>query len=325
MKKWISILAGLLVAQLVVAVAVNLTEQDYGAFVAKEKLLGLEQQKVDRLLIEGGEGAVTLNQSSSQWVLPDEGDFPVAPNSVEALLEKLASLEKGWPVATTTSASRRFKVAEDEYERKLTLYSGDEVVGRLYVGTSPGFRKVHLRPDDEEAVFVAEFNAWEVDAQADGWIDKEVLKLDQAELEKIRLTGEITLLNEQGEMQLEGLQAQESTNLEETRNLISKLSDLRIQSLIGEEESAAYKEKEPELDILVMLKDGKELSYQFFKVEGESHYSLKRSDRDRYFEVASQMVDPFKEVSREKLIIAKESQSEAAPEIKTSQNEIEQN
>jgi hypothetical protein len=325
MKKWISILAGLLVAQLVLAVAVNLTEQDYGAFVAKEKLLAFEKQKVDRLLIEDSKASLTLNQSGGKWVLPEEADFPAAQKSVEAILDKLTGLEKGWPVATTSAASRRFKVAEDEYERKLTLYSGDEVLASLYIGTSPGFRKVHLRPENEEAVFVAEFNAWEVDAQADGWIDKEVLKFDKAELQQIRIAEEITLRNEQGEMQLEGLQEQQRTDLEKTQNLVSKLSDLRIQSLMSEEESAAYKEKDPDLEITVTLKDDKQLSYQFFKEEGKSHYSLKRSDKDRYFEVASHIVDPFKEVSRDKLIAAKQPPQQAAPEINTSQNEIEHN
>jgi hypothetical protein len=325
MKKWISILAGLLVAQLVLALALNMTGQEYGAFVTKEKLLAFDKQKVDRLLIEDNKASVTLDHSTGQWVLPQEGDFPAAQKTVDTVLDKLAGLEKGWPVATTSAASRRFKVAEDEYERKLTLYSGDEVMASLYIGTSPGFRKVHLRPENEESVFVAEFNAWEVDAQTDGWIDKEVLQFSQTELEQVRIAEEVTLRNEKGEMQLEGLGEQESTNLQATKNLIGKLSDLRIESLMSKEESAAYKDKNPDLEILVSLKDDKQLNYQFFKVEGNSHYTLKRSDKDRFFQVSSNIVDSFNEVSREKLIAGNEPQHEAVSEINTNHNETEQN
>jgi hypothetical protein len=323
MKQWISILSGLLVAQLVLAVAVKVSDQDYGAFEAKEKLVAFAEQKVDRLLIEDGKTGVTLKSSAGRWVLPDEGDFPAAQKRVDELLDKLAGLEKGWPVATTSSASRRFKVAEDEYERKLTLFSGDEVVARLFIGTSPGFRKVHLRPDGEEAVFVAEFNTWEVDAQADGWVDKDLLKLDEADLEQIVIAGKLTLQNRQGELQLVGMKEKESTNVEEARKLVSKLSELRIQSLKAEEESAAYQQKDPDLQTEVTLKDGKQLSYRFFIIEDKSLYILKRSDMDRYFEVASYLVDPLKEVSREKLVVVDASQQEAAPEINTSQNEVE--
>lgn len=323
MKKWISILGGLLVAQLVLAVAVNLADQDYGAFEAEEKLLGFEKQKIDRLLIEDGKASVTLKSSAGQWVLPDEGDFPVAQKRVDEMLDKLAELEKGWPVATTSGASRRFKVAEDAYERKLTLFSGDEVVSRLYVGTSPGFRKVHLRPHDEAAVFVAELNTWEMDVQADGWIDKEVLKLDEAGLEEVEIAGKLTLRNQQGELQLVGLKERESTNAEEARNLVSKLSGLRIQALKSEEEGAAYEQKDAEFDIQVTLKDGKQFSYQFFEQENKPHYLLKRSDRDRYFEVASHLVDPLKDASREKLVVVNEPQQEAESEINTSKSEIE--
>jgi hypothetical protein len=322
MNKWISILGGVLVAQLVLALSVNLADQDYGAFEAKEQLLTFEKQKVDRLLIEDDKAGVTLKSSAGQWVLPDEGDFPAAQKRVDELLDKLASLEKGWAVATTSGASRRFKVMEDVYERKLTLFSGDEVATRLYVGTSPGFRKVHLRPDDEEAVFVAELNTWEMDAKADGWIDKDALKLDEADLEQVEIAGKLTLRNQQGDPQLVGLKEQESTNVEEARMLVSKLSGLRIQSLKSEEESAAFKPKDPAVDVEVKLKGGKQLSYQFFEVEDMPHYLLKRSDWDHYFEVASHLVDPLKDASREKLVVVNEPLQKAEPEIKTSQNEI---
>ncbi|MES9945143.1 MAG: DUF4340 domain-containing protein [Candidatus Thiodiazotropha sp.] len=323
MKKLISILAGLLVAQLVLAVALNMTDRDYGAFEAKERLLGFEKQTIDRLLIEDGEGSLTLKISADRWVLPEEGDFPAAQKRIDALIEKLAGLEKGWPVATTSSASRRFKVADDKYERRVTLYSGDEVAARLFVGSSPGFRKVHLRPDDEEAVFVAEFNTWEVDVQADSWIDKALIKIDEAEIEQLAIGGELTLQRQQGDLQLVGLEAQESTNLEAVNKLAGKLGDLQIQSLLGEEEGADYQQHDPDLAVEVKLKDGRQLNYQFFQVENESHYILKRSDRDRYFEVASYQVDPLKQASREKLVVVKDPDQDAAPEIKTSQNEIE--
>jgi hypothetical protein len=313
MKKWISIMGGLLVAQLVLAVTVHMTDRDYATYEAKEKLLGFDEQKLDRLLIEDGNTSVTLKNSAGQWVLPKEGDFPASQKSVSELLDKLAGLEKGWPVATSSGASRRFKVAEDEYERRLTLYSGDDVVARLYVGTSPGFRKVHLRPDGDEAVYVAEFNTWEAGAEVDDWLDKTLLKLNANDLQSVEIAGELVLRREEGDLRLAGLTDRESPNEKETHSLLSKLTDLTIQSLKSEQESAAYNQQEPQLEIEVTLKDGERLSYLFFKSDNDAHYVLKRSDMDRFFEVPSDLVNPLKEASREKLVLVKESQTQEAP------------
>ncbi len=320
MKKWISILGGLLVVQLVVAVAVNVDDQDYGAFEAKEKLLGFDKQKVDRLLIEDDKASVTLQRSAGKWVLPDADDFPAKQESVDDLLDKLAGLEKGWPVATTSSAGRRFKVAEDAYEKRVTLFTGDQVSGRLYVGTSPGFRKVHVRSDDEDRVFMAELNAWEVDAQIDDWINKDLLGLDEADMAQVDIAGKVTLQRQEGKLQLSGLAEQESTNSEEAQSLLDKLGKLRIQSLMSKEEGAKYAQQDPVLDISVTLTDGKALRYKFYGVESDSKYLLMRSDMDRYFEVASYMVDPLKQASREKLVVNEPPQ--ASPGIKTSQNQF---
>ncbi|MEW8505101.1 MAG: ABC transporter ATP-binding protein [Candidatus Thiodiazotropha sp.] len=127
-----------------------------------------------------------------------------------------------------------------------------------------------------------------------------------ATIEQIEMAGKLSLQRQQGDMQLAGLETQESTNLEEVNNLVSKLDDLRIQSLLGEKESAVCQHREPGFSVEVKLKDGKLLSYQFYEVEDESGYIFKCSDRDRYFEVAAYLVDPLKEASREKLVVSNE-------------------
>jgi hypothetical protein len=320
MNRWILTLAGLLATQLVLAVAIYVSDQDYDAFKAKDKLLSFEQEKVNRLLIEDGKASVTLSKTTGQWTLPDEEDFPADQNNINLLLEKLARLEKGWPVATTSSALRRFKVAEDEYERKLTLYNGDDRVAQLYVGTSPGFRKVHMRPDGEEAVFVAELNTYEVETKADAWLNKEHLLLDEADLQQVVLAQDLTLHKEKETWRVKGVKEPERTQEKEVRALIGKLTKLRIESLINKEQSAQYQQKEADFDIEVLLKDGKQLSYHFFKTDKKTNYAFKRSDQDRYFTVVSETVDMLKDATREKLILNKETTQEAPQETDVDQD-----
>ncbi len=305
MKMWITILSGLLVAQLVLAITINLTSEEYAAFQAEETLLEFDEKAVDGLRIEDGTDSVMLKKREDKWLLPDSVDFPANGDSVEQLLKKLVDMKKGWPVATTSAAIQRFKVAEEQFERKLTLFSGDEAVTQLYVGTSPGFRKVHVRPEDEERVFAVEFNTWETNAKADDWIDKAILKLDESDIERIEMPG-FVLQRQDDKLEIADLGEKEQTNTTEASALLGKLAGLRIQSLLGAEIKPEYRQDEPELEIKITRKGGEVLSYRFSKPKDEAYYVLKRSDFDHYFKVAEFTVNPGKEIAREKLVQTKE-------------------
>lgn len=302
MKKWIYVLSGLLVVQLVVAVVVNLTGEDYEAFQAEEKLLAFDRNAVDGLRIEAGEDQLVLVKQDKQWLLPELGDFPTSKGSVDGLLDKLETLEKGWPVATTGSAPRRFKVDDDLFERKLTLLSNDATLAELYVGTSPGYRKVHVRPAGEDAVFAVTFESWQANAQADDWIDKGKLTIDEGEVKQLEMPGVVLNRSEDGELQVSDLVELEQTNAEEARALLGKLAGLQIQSLLGTEAKPEYRQDEPALEIKVSLNSGDALTYRFSKPKEGAYYVLKRSDIDHFFKIAEFAVDPMREASREKLV-----------------------
>lgn len=314
MKKWIFILSGLLAAQLLLAAVLSLTGEDYGAFQAEEKLLSFEKQTVNGLRIEDGTDSVVLKKQAGKWLLPERGDFPASQRDVERLLDQLAALEKGWPVAKTRGAARRFTVDEEQFERKLVLLADDDAQATLYVGSSPGFRKVYVRSGDGNEVFAVAFNTWEAEPKADDWIDKDVLTLDESEVERIEMPG-LILQREDGELQLADLGQQEQTNGAESRALLGKLTRLRIESLLGTEAKPEYRQDEPTLELRMTRNDGEVLSYRFSKPEDASYYVLKRSDLDHYFRVAEYTVNPVRETTREKLVqLRTEAASSGPPE-----------
>ena len=304
MKKWIFILSGLLAVQFTLTAAVNLTSEDYEAFQAEEKVLSFDEKKVDGLRIEDGTDSVSLKKQEGKWLLPESDDFPANQSSIERLLGNLATLKKGWPVTKTRSAVRRFKVDEKQFERKLVLLSGDEAQATLYVGTSPGFRKVYVRPANEDGVYAVKFNSWEAGAKADEWIDKDVLTLEESDLVRVEIPG-VALQWEDGKPQVGELGEKEQTNEKESRSLLSKLTKLRIQSLLGTGAKPEYQKDESVLEVKITRKGGEILNYRFSKSKDASYYVLKRSDLDHYFKVAEYTVKPIKETTREKLVQAK--------------------
>ena len=312
MKSRILILSGVLAAQLIFAAVLNLTGEEYGAFQAEEKLLSFNKQKLDGLRIEDGTDNVLLKKQEGKWLLPVSGDFPASQRNVNRLLDKLATLEKGWPVARTRGAARRFAVDKEQFERKLVLLSDDDAQATLYVGSSPGFRKVYVRPGDGDDIFAVDFNIWEADAKADDWIDKDILKLDQSMVERIEMPG-LILQRQDGELQVVDLDQKEQTNGEETRALLGKLTGLRIQSLLDTEAEPEYRQDEPTLEVRMIREGGEVLGYRFSKPEDAAYYVLKRSDLDYYFKVAEYMVDPVRETTRESLVQPRTEETSSEP------------
>ncbi|MCH9005741.1 MAG: DUF4340 domain-containing protein [Proteobacteria bacterium] len=308
MKRRIIVLSGVLAAQLVLAAALNLAGEEYRVFQAEEKLLSFNKQELVGLRIEDSTNSVVLKKQGGKWLLPVSGDFPASQRDVEQLLDKLATLEKGWPVARTRSAAQRFRVDEEQFERKLVLVADDDEQAILFVGSSPGFRKVYARPGDGNEIFAVDFNTWEADAKADDWIDKDILKLDENNVQRIEMPG-LILQREDGKLQMADLGETEQTNGEESRALLGKLTGLRIQSLLGTEAKPAYRQAEPALEVKITRTDGEVLGYRFSKPEDAAYYVLKRSDLDHYFKVAEYVVDPVKGTTREKLVQARTEES----------------
>jgi hypothetical protein len=312
MKKWITLLGAALAVQLVLAAIVNMNGSDHGAFKPHEPLLAFERSAVDGLRITEKEGEIELRRKDGHWVLPASEDFPASEKAVEELLDNLTDLKKGWPVATTSGAAERFKVDENDYERKLDLLSGDKAVATLYVGSSPGYRKVHVRAASGESVYAVAFDTWKAGVKADNWIDKAFLTVDESDLARIEMPG-LSLERDDKGLHLVGLADDERTDEKKAAALMRKLAGLRIDGLAGPEAKSRFKAKKPELVITAVRKDGNELTYRFWKPEKAGDYVLKRSDNDRYFRVSQPLVEALSKARREELVTAAKTGPEEHP------------
>jgi len=171
--KRITWLAGLLVIQIgLVALLLfarsGFREPDTGP------LLAFDATAIDGIRIEEGAGQVLeLRRRDDGWIVAD--GVPADDEKVGNLLEKLAGLKAPWPVATTASARERFEVTDENRQRAVRLLTGDRIAAELLLGTSPGFRRLHVRVPDEDAVYEVDLSHFELSTSADEWIDRTVL------------------------------------------------------------------------------------------------------------------------------------------------------
>jgi hypothetical protein len=314
MTKWITMLAGVLVVQIAVAVSVNIGQNDYRAFEPEGKLLPFDMQAVDSIRIDGGDDThVVLSKQDDQWRVPALNDFPADQGSVTRLIDRLATLDKGWPVATTKGAAKRFKVAETSFERKLTLLQDEKPQATLYLGTSPAFRKVHVRLPDETDIRAVAFNTYEVGVKPEDWIDKGILTHKADDIQRVELSG-FTLQRQDDHLEVVGLAEDEATVTDEAKRLLERIAGLTIRAVLGTADTSHDGQNEADLRYTLALKSGATQDYTFSKPTDTDHYVLKVSHRDESFQVDTWLVDSIKEVTRDKLVRKKAKAPDAPAE-----------
>lgn len=303
MKKYITLLTVAAVIQLVLIVVTWTGGSGLKTQAARTTLLAFDAAEVDQIHIKDGMNEAILDKKDGKWQTSD--GFPADQNKVKTLLEKLEGLKIGLPVATSTGALTRFKVAEDQYERYLQLKKGGDSVAELYLGTGAGARQSHARGGDQEAVYTVTMGSYDAPANVNNWQDKTVLKLDKEKVTAVKL-GDLFIERDTLPSDLDSADKENSPDVEDGvaiwkidpptdgKNLdqeavnqgLDKLLSLRFDSVLGKESKPEYGLDEPVLELTITHKDGKR-TYLFAKLKGSKDYVLHVSDRDEYFKIAS--------------------------------------
>lgn len=247
-------------------------------------LLPFDPKSITAIRIEGGtEGPVTLAKADQGWVLAGLSDFPADANKVDQLLEKLAGLKRPLPIATSAEAQRRHKVADEGFERKITLESGEKPVASLLLGDSPGFRRVLARPAGESAVYDLDLALFDVSDRRDDWMARDNLRLARESIERIH-SGDWTLVKKDGNWALDG--SDQEPNDGAVSGLVSRLANLGYRGVLGNEDKPEYDQANPILEITVRLADGAERKYRVSQAKDSKDFVLKASDRPWYFKLS---------------------------------------
>ena len=133
---------------------------------------------------------VTLARADEGWVLPNADDFPVKGTQVDELLETIAAVDTRRLVATNPANFRRLAVADDDFQRKLSIVSGGKTES-LYLGATAGANNSYVRRLGEEKVYQGSgLSSLAASPQASGWIDTSYVNVPQADVVRLTLANE---------------------------------------------------------------------------------------------------------------------------------------
>jgi hypothetical protein len=199
------ILAGILAVQVLLLIVAAPWSSGTGVEGSRALMPELESFSPARVEIrESDERSVTLERDGDVWVLTDEGGYPADPSKVDDLLEDLEGIRVRRPVVTQNRYHDTFKVADDDYERRLRIWkdAGDDPEVELFVGTSPNYRVSHVRLGDDDRVFEARgVGAYDLRGDTLAWVKQVFVDVPFDDVTRFALSnghGRIELAREEG-------------------------------------------------------------------------------------------------------------------------------
>lgn len=326
MRRSIPLLIVLLAVQLGVAGLLAMRRNPLASIPPQSPLIGPAAQSADRLLLEGHGDAgaparVEIAKRNGEWVLPGYFNAPADKFKVEDLLSELADLRRGLPIATSSSALERFKLADDDFDRRLTLSQGSHTVGTLYFGSSTGARRTDARNASDHAVYSVDLATYEMPTQLSSWFANDLLESQPDQLTGVDIQmpqGSLHLARQSAPAQpaaptKPGAAAKPATKTPATATpatpaatptwsaadvpaghhldeakveaLSHNIGDLRLQGVLGTSAQPDWQQAHPLLTLTLHRMQHPDQSWVISQPAGANYYVLKASNQPWYFSV----------------------------------------
>jgi Domain of unknown function (DUF4340) len=328
-NKWIPALSVLLGVQLALAVALDLRADRLTPARPDTHLVKADLKAVDHLRLDGpvtpdpaASGVapvqgVELVKRDGQWTLPNHYNAPADTTRIETLLERLGTLRRGLPIATTNEARDRFAVSDKHYERRLVAGSGGKPITTVYLGASSGPHKSDARSADDAAVYAVELASYELPTGADEWLDNAMLgheagaptEIDVALADKPQLA----LKKAGAGWQADGLPAGRSVSATQADALAAAMAGVKVDAVLGEQALPAWQQDKPELTLTMKDKQGKTVTWTLSKTTKGDFHVLKSSDKPWYLKLETFHARPLLDAAAPDKLVVAAAPAAAAP------------
>ena len=306
MNKHVTWLSAVLVLQILIGAGLTINKQNKQHSEKEQTLLSLDMEQINKITIQQEGSATTLLKQGDNWLLPKLEQLPADKAKLHGLLGKLETLKTDWPIATTTTSHERFEVSKNKHQRHLQLYKDDQLKAELYIGTSPGFRKVHVRKAGQEAVYSAKLNTFDLPTEEGQWLDKSLLATQNIS----GIQGPDYHLEKQQEKWQLSADVQGELDQSSVQSLVSALNNLRVTEISDE---TAEKDVATNSTKLRIKQGDKALSYTFRK-QGEN-FTVSRSDMPQHFGLTEFDYSSITETKLEKLLFKPEAETSPSGQL----------
>lgn len=293
-------LSGLLAIQLIIIAGLWWYAQEQSDNNLPQALLDINWENVDKVTITSETGTVSLghsqNKDDGEWQLLEDR-LPAQSGKVNDLLEKLEQLQVKWPVASNQTSHYRFEVDKENTQRRIAIHSGENLLGEVLIGSSPGLKQQHIRKGGSDPVYVVELELADIPPKTTDWLDRSLLAaktIDRIEGDDFALvqTGDSWQLSQKSPSILKNQANPVAKNQQEVANLLSSLKELRVTGLVKDKPDLA---ESPAIKLEVTSGDN---TWRYTFHEHNGQHFVQRSDKGFLFTFLKSDFEKIAQASR---------------------------
>lgn len=300
MNRTNKLLALVLATQISLGAGFYLVSHSSTADVSQGLLLNADTQSISNITVEDSDGVkLSIEKDGDRWVIPEYHKLPASDSKVSGLLNTLATTRTGWAVASTSSSQDRFEVSAKKFQKHLTLSRGDDSALDLFLGTSPGFRQLHVRRQGDDDIYSVKLNSYDFPVKAESWMDKTLLQ-PAGEITHLT-TPEFSLTKIDGGWQFEG--SEEKVDKGEVEKLVRAVSRLSV--LSAEEKETDTMDTGRPLTV-----DAGETALEYVFFQKDDTYFVGRHDYPQLFRVSKKDYEAITEIAIADLLVKAEPEED---------------
>jgi len=258
------------------------------------------------------------------WGLADIDNYPVQDDRITSLFNTLAVLDTSRLVSDNETNQRRLKVADEDYERKVEIFQGDQTI-TLYVGSSGGANATHTRVSGTNEVYLnRDVSGTSISTEITTWAKTEYIAVDSTKVVSMTLTnanGTFEFEKVNDVWQMVGLAEGETFNEENFTALLDKIVAFNLRKPLGIEALPEYGMDTPLATVKIVVRDtlvsgedenstGQTLDTTYELIIGaryEDGYAVKSSKSDFYVLASAFYATDFTEETRAEFLVAVEN------------------
>lgn len=230
--------------QVVLLVAVGFARDDQKIVQVGKVFDAFEPAKVTKIEVTGNAGGeekklttVVLEKQGTTWGVASADGYPADEEKVKTFLENVQKLKSSGPVVSKEAYYSKLEVADDDYQRKIVITHDGKPL-ELYLGSSPGFKRTHLRRAGEKEVLLVEgVSVYDVGFRGADWVDRAYFKVPESDV------WAVTLQNAKGTLKLEkspagewaatGLRGDQKLAPTKVEDLVRKVASVNLEEPVG--------------------------------------------------------------------------------------------
>ncbi|EKD27360.1 MAG: hypothetical protein ACD_79C00740G0001, partial [uncultured bacterium] len=286
MSKNAFIILILLIVSLVVISKVNSSRYSNSFKKESTKLLDFSIEAVKEIKLSNKDKQVILKEESlGKWLCQTNDGYKANGSVISSILLKLAELSSSQPVTSNPNNFSFFNLTEDMQTSILLNDKDSKLIARLDIGkerTNAASENLNAKPGlyvktSNNMVYLIS-DKIDFSTENKDWLDKEILKIDEAEIQKISLLTTEPLLslvpqkdNKEQKFKIEGIKECDKSKDWAVSQITSCLTDLKLAEVFSSNSAVVtgltYKP-------LIKLETSKEI-YNFSGCDKEGKFYLK--------------------------------------------------